>query len=437
MAFNRHLLAATLAATALASHAGCGGSNSVTGTLQGTILDATTGARIGGTDLAVSLIQGVQVRAPASLHIDKTDALVGEYAFTSIPVTGGSVNGITSDLQANYKIVVVKAGYQRFEAEFAFSGNYAVDSKGVLAADTVYNKIGNIYLFPLGATAADYQVAVNYNTKPVSGLTVELVQLAGDNHATIDVGSGMQGAATNFGLSDGFNMNRLLPSSGLYPVLSATTDATGTAMFKGSGLVLGGQYATVVLPGKASDPADRTIQLAETTGTPFTEGVSVVQQTVTMKDAVPNENAAGLYIVSMTNSDQNSIQKDGVLKVGFSRPVSLYNAMSSGLGFSAAVNAAAIPGTTGMPPALTPLTTTGRPVDAALSKDGLTLTLTPNWDTAPDTSSYSDVAVTYGDGAAFVTTTDQPETHYQVLTNLKLANGSTPGNTVWMVGPRP
>src|SRR4030067_3594225 len=55
-------------------------------TLQGKIINAATGAPIGGADLKVYLVQGTSNRTTDKLITDTNDPLVGEYAFSGIPV---------------------------------------------------------------------------------------------------------------------------------------------------------------------------------------------------------------------------------------------------------------------------------------------------------------------------------------------------------------
>src|SRR6478735_2881877 len=58
----------------------------LTYTLQGVVSDAVTGARIGGDDLELYIVEGDDIRGPSRLNDDVTDPLAGEYAFSGIPV---------------------------------------------------------------------------------------------------------------------------------------------------------------------------------------------------------------------------------------------------------------------------------------------------------------------------------------------------------------
>jgi len=445
MRLSHFLVPMALSALCLVA-AGCGGNSnsnsyttytsSVTGTLQGELIDATTGLPITldltskDTKDSFILIQGTNERAPNKLNT--TSGVAGEYAFTNIPVTAGWVNGQPSSPTAEFKIVINKAGYQPFEAEFAFSGNYAVTSSGVMA-DAVYNKIGNIYLFPMGSTAADYPVTVKYNNKAVSGATVELVQLAGNNNAAIS--ASIQAGATNFGLSDGFNSNRLLPSSGLYPVLTGTTDDKGVATFASAQLVLGGQYAVVVLPGKPSNANDANVPLLRTDGVTFTEGTAAVGQVIVQKDGTVAANQAGLFVASASNQTAGVLSADGSLTITFNRPVTLNNATSVGLGFDASVTRDNPSATASTVASLNANSQNTRTVTATLASNGLSLVLTPSWFQTPASSDF-DLQITYVDGTATVSPVGQPELTFGIFSQLKLADGSAVSGAVNINGPQ-
>src|SRR3990172_2333090 len=67
--------------------------------VQGTVFDATTGARIGGSDLEVTLIQGTNHRDPDVLVRSKA-SVVGEYGFSNVPVAMFGTDNV------DYKIIV-------------------------------------------------------------------------------------------------------------------------------------------------------------------------------------------------------------------------------------------------------------------------------------------------------------------------------------------
>src|SRR3990172_3026156 len=178
-----------------------------TGTLQGKIMDAVTGDPLGDSDLKVWLIQGTDNRGPSKLITDINDPLVGEYAFSGIPVS------FDFNDNACFMVIVVKSGYKQFEAEICMGSSYTSNDTGdLLVIDNVTNMIGNIYLFPLGTTAGDISVYVYHpNGAAVANATVLLKQNASNNNITANTG------------------NRLNPASGLYSSLTTTTDAAGLA----------------------------------------------------------------------------------------------------------------------------------------------------------------------------------------------------------------
>lgn len=352
----RKLVTAVLVGGVMAIFAGCGDtitnttqSTVVPGTLQGKVMDATTGkavvndATTPANDIKMYLIIGSEARTPSKAVFSATNDLAGEYAFDNIPVTRVGGGGATGEApavagpNATYKLVVVKPGYQRFESEFSFEGD-AIKPPGsqdpTLIYDGKYLKIGNIYLYPNAATAADYSVTVKYNSKAVSGATVQLIQNVNANVATAELQGGSNGQANAVA-----DTHRLLPSLGLMPTLSGTTDANGNFVFKGTDLVLGGRYSPVVLPIKTA-AADGGVQLAKTNGVAFTVGAagagtaSAVSQSIDMADAVAGANAAALFVASASNTTAGAVTGTtgpGILTLTFSRPVVL-NGVTSKIG---------------------------------------------------------------------------------------------------------
>lgn len=336
-------------------------------TIQGTVFDATTGARIDTTGLKLFLVQGTDVRQPNKLVTDVKDLNAADFAFSGIPITSG--NNVT------YKVVAVKDGYQRFEGLIAPQ----IDFQNNLI-DGVYNQVGNIYLFPKGATAPDYTVQVVLNAKPIKGATVVLNQNANGNAAT---------AATG---------NRLFAAAGLLPTIIATTDDNGNAVFKGTDLVLGGQYTPTIQPIKVDG-----IQLAQGVGGAFFVGAGAqnVLEVVEMNGSViePNNNAYGLYAVKVSNQAADYVSSTGTLEITFNRPVDLYNTTTggfnvtlNGIGGTAVKQADSAAG-------VSPVT---NDVTAALSADGLVLTLTYNLATgsALDAAKDKGASATYAETAA-------------------------------------
>lgn len=387
---------------------------SKTGTLQGALFDAVTGKRIADSNTKIVMVRGADIIQVSRYYSSATDIARGEYAFTGVPVS-------VFDGNATYRVIVEAPGYQRFEAE----ASSAIAGSAGSTYDTVYNRIGNIYLFPTGVTAADYSVTVRYNTKAVPGATVQLQQNATNNNAIAEIGAA----------------NRLLPTSGLLPTISATTDANGVATFSGTDLVLGGQYTAVALPVK-TPVADGAIQLAATFGGTFTEGAagigtaSAISQTINMNDAVSGNNASGLYVVSASNSPSGTLTSTGVLTLTFNEPVILNTVTPTGttaLGFSATL-------ANNITAALNPTTNTAAPsptkaVISSLSADGKTLTLTPSFSTNPNPTGDYNLSITYGNGTATVSPAARP-TQTANLFSLTL-NGGTLSGTVNIYGPQP
>lgn len=320
--------------------------------LQGTIFDATDGSRLTGNSMTVTLTQGTNYYSPNVLKKATTETtFAGDYAFTGIPTTlHGSLT---------YRITVTLDGFQRFEGYITPNENDPDDDADGLGGnnntlDTIYNMIGNIYLFPLGETAADVNVYVEYNNERISGATVYLEQDTVNNAET---------AETN---------NILVASTGQLVNLSATTDATGLATFSGSNLVLGGQYRITVLP-----TTYEGVQLAlnDEAVAAFIVGTTVNTQVVNMVDTVPGGEDNGLYIVSASNHDPEDITASGVLTIVFSKPVGIVSETAFTAALTNATHAVLEAG--------------DQAVTAAMSSDGLTMTLTPHFTTAGYVNPYA------------------------------------------------
>lgn len=296
------------------------------GVLQGKIMDALTGAAIGGKDLKVYLIEGKTNRKPDKLITDTKNPLVGEYAFDSVPV-----NIIANEI--TFKVVIIKDGYQRFEANVSIEANFAEAN----TTDEVFNKIGNIYLYPLGTSASDVTVYVySPQYKPILNATVLLQQDVTNNNTISYIG------------------DRLAATAGLYPSLTNTTDSTGKATFSGADLTLGGSYRVVV---EALTFEGQELETA--TSAAFITGVDPTTQPVNMA-AIGN----WLFATSASNSVQGTITADGSLTITFNQPIIL-----STMSFTANMTGGGIP---------SPQTVTG-----VLSNSNTTLTLRPNITTAP------------------------------------------------------
>jgi hypothetical protein len=262
--------------------------------------------------------------------------------------------------------------------------------------DTVYNRIGNIYLFPIGVTAPDYVYTVTYNGKPVPNATVQLDPMTSSNSMT-------------------YNPADALPATtGLLASLSVTTDSSGKATFAGTGLVLGGAYQVSVLPVMFTDTAGNTVQLARfTTVTNLVVGITNNVLQIALTDLTPTTGT--VYITSATNQLAGQVIQSGQLVLTFNAPVTLVNAAATSFSATLFNNATA----TLAVPAVT----------AALSADGLTLTLSPNFAVVPGATDRG-LGINYGDGTALVSPRSYPAQTLRVFADLRFANGDVPSGVV-------
>jgi hypothetical protein len=326
--------------------------NERTGTLQGKIMDATTGAAIGNDDnseLKVWLIQGTDNRSTSKLITDHNDPLCGEYAFDNIPIDLYYGN-------TTFKVVVVKPGYQRFEADVELNDN--VYDLGAInnTFDKVINMIGNIYLFKEGYRAGDLNVMVyDAGGTPIPNATVGLYLNVENNYPPAVLGTSINN--TSYENIDGLNpyYDVLFPTGGLYSDMSTTTDATGMATFSGANLVLGGNYKVMVAPMNFNG---QILGFDVTTIWELTVNTPVI---MTLYPQTPN----ALFATSASNQVPGTITADGTLTVTFNQPVIL--------------------STTTIGAVMTNSTATFNTPNAtgALSADGMTLTITPNFFALP------------------------------------------------------
>jgi len=230
--------------------------------------------------------------------------------------------------------------------------------------DNVYNRIGNIFLFPTGVTAPDYNITTTYNGAPVPGATVQLDPISASNG----------GAFATGGTGD-----TLAANNGYVTSLQATTDANGLAKFTGALLAVGAAYKVQVLPVAFKQPiSGATIQLAlynPTAGpgsAPFIAGLGNIDQHIALSALPPSPAGVPLYVTSATNAVTGSLQANGALVVTFSVPVS---GQSIAGGFFATLN----PGTKADGTAGAGVLNATNPVIGSLSADGLTMTMTANY----------------------------------------------------------
>jgi hypothetical protein len=147
-----------------------------------------------------------------------------------------------------------------------------------------------------------------------------------------------------------------------------------------------------------------------------------------MSDLVPGT-SNGLYVVSASNTDPNLVVSSGVLTIVFSRAVSFVDETNILATLSGGVNLAALNTTT------SPDSTT----NATLSADGLTLTLTPVFATAPTAFNGSNAAsaddalvVTYSNVLVRLQDVADTQPIYSVfgMGGLVGPSGSTPSGSV-------
>lgn len=364
-------------------------------TMQGKIMDATTGQALGGNDLQLFLVQGVTNRTADKLIVDPASPLMGEYAFNNIPAD-------TVNNNKTFKVVAVKSGYQRFEGEVTFTAT----ATGGNLYDTSFNRVGNIYLFPVGAAAPSYTFTVTLNNKPVPNAKVLLQPRASTN---VQTAPGTVVSST------------IAATTGYLQTLEGTTDASGKVSFAGGDLVLGGSYLPVVQP-----VIFEGMQTARTVGTAVQVGLSNSSAVIAADYLANSGNPYGLFVTTASNTNPGSITGSGILTMTFSRPVILNGATgftavvySDNFGSTAALNVA--PNT----------------VTASLSGDGLTLTLTPNF-TTPFAADDFGGTVVYSNGTASVSVREAPGDSFQVFGDLlnAVSNANQSGE-VQMIGPSP
>ena len=184
------------ACMAFAFVAGCKSKQHVT-TLQGTLFNAITGERIGGGQ-DVPSAGSPSAHAGCFLYWEKTLKsrdnstidLMGDYVFTNIPSLDNISADTTDPLSNEYRLTVIKEGFQRFE--------------GIIDSDMLANKdnvIRNIYLFPEDFLIPCYTYTAKFNGKPVPGLSIAASALchaesghtATDKWLSIDLGGVVEG----------------------------------------------------------------------------------------------------------------------------------------------------------------------------------------------------------------------------------------------------
>jgi hypothetical protein len=237
----------------------------------------------------------------------------------------------------------------------------------------VYNKIGNIYLFPVGVPSPDYTFTTTYQNKPVGGATVQLDPVSASNSGTFVVGAGDTLTATN----------------GYLASLTQTTDATtGKVTVTGANLAVGASYNVTVLPVSFKDSAGTTVQLGTFTGITFIAGLGVTDIPITLVK-VNAPGAALLYLTGASNRATGQLAADGKLTITFSAPVTVVNLVGFNAGLNPGSNAARTAAGAGVLSATQPVTAT--------LTDPQTLVLAPNYTTPPAPTDRG-VSITYSNG---------------------------------------
>lgn len=385
----------------------------ITTTLQGTVFNAIDGARITDKSLSITLVQGSNYRR-AKVRKGTAD-FAGDYAIGNIPTSTALSRPDTPEEDSRaeaepaaprgnitYRVSGKVDGFQDFDAAVSF------DVQTNDLQDRRANVIGNIYMYPKGVFASDVKVNVSFSedNEVVVGATVLLNPRTGSNVITTDLD------------------NKIDATNGYQGSLQAVTDASGTATFAAADLVLGGSYNIDVLP-----IAHKGTQLAVNRGTEdyFTVGATTDIRNVSMAEVVPG-NDNGLYITSASNTDTDALTPTGVLTLGFSRAVTLVDernvrATLSGTTVRAELNSDSFPNST---------------VEAVLSTDGLTLTLTPVFTKAPvafndlnnEALADNNLVVTYSSLLVRIADAADSANTYSVFTTLNDGTGDNPEGKV-------
>lgn len=376
-------------------------------TLQGAVFNANTGARIGGEedDFQIYLIENNNIHTPDRL--ERSGVLSGEYAFYDLPIT---LHG-----NATYRIVVVATDFQQFEGVIANNAAYDGSTGGTTTTalqnannwnntfDTDYTVLGNIYIYPVGSEATDFEVIVRYDGERVEGATVVLEQDAASNRALLT------------------ENNRIGAASGYLPVLTGTTDSDGSAVFDGADLVLGGAYNVTVLP-----VVYEGVNLDEHTGTQILVGSTdsddtlgdenaPVVQVIDLLDSVPGTDDDGLFVVSASNEDDDDVTGStnaGQLVLVFNRDIQINNNEAGDLCTAALTGA-------------TTATLDPDPedqVDISYDSDTFTLTLTPVFTVDPDEEDDAGLFITYT--CPVITLAGDDEFDSFDITELEFADGN-------------
>ncbi len=317
-------------------------------TLSGVVRNAETNGVISDKSLEVKFFQGTSVRK-AKLSRDE-----GYYSVNEIPTNFNNTN--------QYRISVNAEGYLPFEGVVSFTGTQSDYNEKI--QDKEFFNVGNINLYPVGTTAADYKVTVTYDGKRVPNTEV----IAELNSVTPFV-QNSQATLITVALDD---VTRI----------TTTTDENGVATFAGSDLVLGGRYDLTVKPTSFNG-----VTVFDAGSVRFNVGTSQLATRLPLSK-LTNGTDEGLYVVKTSNENTNAEGNGtGVLTITLSQDVTVYKAdkitISRVAGFKA--DGITVGGTELVPTAESPVTVTA---------SGNTITLTPKFKTPPEAGD-TGVTVTY------------------------------------------
>ena len=420
----------------LAFITGCKSKQHVT-TLQGTLFNAVTGERIGGTDIKWYLEQGTTTRKKPDVFYtgatgsgDTSIDLMGDYAFQDIPSMDSLSTGSTDVLPNEYRLTLIKPGFQKFE--------------GIIDQDMLANQdnvIKNIYLFPDESLMPCYNYTVEFNGKPVPNVqitaapyaTINVNVLATDKWLSIGLNAVLDEAGTPFSILGAafsvlglFNNHYFFPAPGYLASLTRKTDANGKAAFCTTDtdkLTAGCAYAVIVQPTENFEG----VQLAPTVGA-LVADYSDAEQIIPLVTMEDYNNDYGLYVTSISNGVQDQIDATGTLTITFNRAVTLN------------IDTVLAPNTSGFGASLAGPSAVAWPavpasrVNASLSADGLMLTLTPTWTAPPDLTTEKGQNITYGDNNGSLSVKGYPASKI-LLSGLKDTDTDSISLTVHLSAP--
>lgn len=317
-------------------------------TLSGVVRNAETNGVISDKSLEVKFFQGTSVRK-AKLSRDE-----GYYSVNKIPTNFNNAN--------QYRISVNAEGYLPFEGTVSFQGVQADYTDSIL--DKEIYEIGNINLYPVGTTAADYKVTVTYDGKRVPNTEV----IAELNSVTQFV----QNSQATLITATADNVTRI----------TTTTDENGVATFAGSDLVLGGSYDLTVKPTSFNG-----VTVFDAGSVSFNVGISDLETSLPL-NSLSNGAAEGLYVVKTSNENTNAEGNgSGALKIEFSQSVTVVKEDDIAVTLAPGLKADGVTAGASALTATNPVTVTGSGTN--------TITLTPQFQTAPEAGD-TGVTVTYG-----------------------------------------